>query len=412
MKINLIRLSNSLDPNATFKKEDDQFIEDLNNELFEDDIELVEGDNSLSSMIFIETGGSEQHFIKIEKELPRPIILLSTCKNNSLPACFEIKTYLHNKYKEDVMMIFGEERIIAEDIRAVSKILSAKNYVDDSNLGVIGEPSDWLIASRVDYKKVKERFNINLIDIPTSELKEEINKGILDNIPRIDYVRKIAKDNKYLQGALEIYSGIKRLIQKYNLKGFTIRCFDLIEEYKNTACLALAMLNDEGYIGACEGDIPSLLTMLFVKAVSDQPSFQANPSKIDLFEHVLLLAHCTIPMTMVKDVEFMTHFESGLGIGIRGKLDERDISIIKLTPNLDRSLLVNGKIISNPTLENYCRTQIEVKLEDEEEMYQFLKEQFGNHVIIVYGNIIRTYWNLMHFYDQKGSLKDSQLDNE
>ena len=117
-------------------------------------------------------------------------------------------------------------------------------------------------------------------------------------------------------------------------------------------------------------------------------------------------------MTMVKDVEFMTHFESGLGIGIRGKLDERDISIIKLTPNLDRSLLVNGKIISNPTLENYCRTQIEVKLEDEEEMYQFLKEQFGNHVIIVYGNIIRTYWNLMHFYDQKRSLKDSQLDNE
>ena len=39
MKINLIRLSNSLDPNATFKKDDDQFIEDLNNELFEDDIE-------------------------------------------------------------------------------------------------------------------------------------------------------------------------------------------------------------------------------------------------------------------------------------------------------------------------------------------------------------------------------------
>ena len=98
MKINLVRLSNSLDPNATFKKEDDQFIEDLNNELFEEDIELVENDNSLFSFVFIETGGSEQHFVKIEKDLPRPIIMLSTCKNNSLPACFEIKTYLRNTY--------------------------------------------------------------------------------------------------------------------------------------------------------------------------------------------------------------------------------------------------------------------------------------------------------------------------
>ena len=32
----------------------------------------------------------------------------------------------------------------------------------------------------------------------------------------------------------------------------------------------------------------------------------------------LLLAHCTVAPSMFDDVELHTHFESGLGIGIRG----------------------------------------------------------------------------------------------
>ena len=402
MKINLLRLSNSLDPNATFKKEDDQFIEDLNNELFEDDIELVEGKiDPIFNLILIETGGSEQHFLKIEKDLPRPIVMISTCKNNSLPACFEIKTYLSNQYDEDSIFLFGNEKEVAMSIKDIAKLVNAKTYVDDANLGVIGKPSDWLIASTVDYKEVKKKYNINLIDISTSELKNEIEKGIIDNIPKISQINELGKDNKYLSGALQIYSGIKRLIEKYQLKGFTIRCFDLIEEYKNTACLALAMLNEEGYIGTCEGDIPSMLTMLFVKAVSNQPSFQANPSKIDISTRNVLFAHCTVPLNMVSNISFMTHFESGLGIGIRGELNERDVSIIKLTPKLDHTLFLEGKIVANRTYESYCRTQIEVKFDDEEGLFNLLREDFGNHVIITYGNIISEFLNLVHLYNQK-----------
>ena len=401
MKINLVRLSNSLDPNATFKKEDDQFISDLNNELFDYDIELVEGDkDNQYSIVFIETGGSEQHFVKIEKDLPRPIILLSTCKNNSLPACFEIKTYLANK-EEDSIILFGNEKELADSINNISKLLSARHYIEGASLGIIGKPSDWLIASTVDKDEVKKIFNINLIDISTKELKEEIDKGIIDNIPRLSTINKLGKGNEYLDGALKIYSGIKRIVEKYNLKGFTIRCFDLIEEYKNTSCLALAMLNDEGIIGTCEGDVPSMLTMFFVKAVSDKTSFQANPSKIDLKTGNILFAHCTVPLNMVSNINFMTHFESGLGIGIRGDLSERDVSIVKLTPKLDRALFMSGKIVSNPKLSNYCRTQIEVKFEEDEGIYNLMREDFGNHVIVVYGNIINEFLNLLHFYNQK-----------
>ena len=401
MKINVIRLANSLDPNASFKKEGDAFIDELNNELFDKDYELVENDESaLFNVIFIETGGSEQHFIKIEKELPRPIILISDCLNNSLPACLEIKSFLSNN-KEDCILLFGKEKEIASAIVEISKIEIAKRYISGANLGVIGKPSDWLIASLVDYEEARKVYNVNLIDITSKELKNEIDKGELENIKNRSKYEKLAQNSEVLTGALAIYSGLKRLIERYKLNGFTLRCFDLIEEYKNTACLALAMLNDEGIIGTCEGDVPSMLTMFFVKAVSDKTSFQANPSKIDLKTGNIMFAHCTVPLNMVSNINFMTHFESGLGIGIRGDLSERDVSIVKITPKLDRALFMSGKIVSNPKLSNYCRTQIEVKFEEDEGIYNLMREDFGNHVIVVYGNIINEFLNLLHFYNQK-----------
>ena len=407
MKINVIRLSNSLDPNASFKKEGDDFLNEINNELFDKEYELVENDDSaLYSLIFIETGGSEQKFIKIEKDLPRPIILISDCLNNSLPACFEIKSFLANN-KEDCILLFGKEKDIASAIVEISKIELAKRYIDNCNLGVIGKPSDWLIASLVDYEEVKRIFNINLIDITSKELQLEVSKGLLEKIPNIDKFKKLASDQEVLQGALEIYSGLKRIIENYKLKGFTLRCFDLIEKYQNTACLALAMLNDEGYIAGCEGDVPSMISMLIVKAASNKPSFQANPSRITFGNNAgedneVLFAHCTIPMSMCTNVEFMTHFESGLGIGIRGKLNLGEITIFKLSRDLKNYLLISGEIKDNPTLSNYCRTQISVILQDED-LYPLINKSFGNHVIISYGDNTGDISNVLHYYAEQMS---------
>lgn len=407
MKINVIRLSNSLDPKASFKKDGDAFIDEINNELFDKDYELVENDDSaLFNIVFIETGGAEQHFVKIEKDLPRPIILVSDCLNNSLPACLEIKSFLSNN-KEDCILLFGKEKDIASAIVEISKIEIAKRFISDANLGVIGKPSDWLIASLVDYSEVKRIYNVNLIDITSKELKLEIDKGLLENIPNLAKYKKLAKNDEVLTGALTIYSGIKRIIERYKLKGFTIRCFDLIEEYKNTSCLALAMLNDEGYIASCEGDVPSMLSMLIVKACTDKVSFQANPSRISFGDkdndNEVLFAHCTVPLSMANKVEFMTHFESGLGIGIRGELSKGEVTIFKLARDLKSNLLISGSIKENLTLPNYCRTQVLVKIEDEE-LYPLINKSFGNHVIISYGDNSAEISNVLHYYSEQAAL--------
>ncbi len=403
MKINVLRLRSALhEKQKEMIKENSQFLDELNNELMNDDILLEENSKDAPfTIIFVESGGSESEFVKIFDTLKDPIILLSNCKNNSLPASLEIKTYIHQHDKSSILLTGNEEQI-AEGVRNASQVFYGLNNCDNANLGVIGTPSDWLIASKVDYKVVKEKYGINLIDIPMKELEIEVNKKIIDDVPHLDTLYKKFKNKAVLDDALYFYSGLKRVIERYELKGFTLRCFDLLETYKNTACLAFSLLNEEGIVAACEGDVPSLLTMFIIKSITGLPSFQSNPSKVDFKENHILFAHCTLPLNMTNSYTLTTHFESGIGIGVKGEMPLGKISVLKLAPSLkgEDSVAFTGDIKKNLSLPNYCRTQIEVEPEDGG-MYSLFKDNFGNHMIITYGDCVGAFLTLLNVCDTR-----------
>ncbi|MCR5741494.1 MAG: hypothetical protein K6G38_03445 [Gammaproteobacteria bacterium] len=247
------------------------------------------------------------------------------------------------------------------------------------NLGVIGKPSDWLIASDVDYKYAKEKFGINLIDIDIKELID------LSNASLVSYPMNkfgISFDRDELNKAYRIYDALKIMVKKYDLKGLTVRCFDLLDTVKSTSCLAFSLLNSEGIIATCEGDIPSLISMYLIYKIYKAPSFQANPSKIDTDNNKILLAHCTLPLSMTTSYKLKTHYESGIGIGVKGELKEDDILIFKLSNDLKKYVLLSGKITENLERNNLCRTQIIVNIN--EDVTYFLKRPLQNHHIIFY----------------------------
>ena len=403
MKINVIRLRSDLhDQNKQMIKDNDLFIDELNNELMNDDLILVENEKDAAfSIVFVESGGSEVKFVEIFEQLEDPIILLSNGKNNSLPASFEIKTYINQHHKTSLLLT-GEVEQVAEGIRNASLVFGAIKGLKGANLGVIGKPSDWLIASTVDYELAKEKYGVNLIDIPMLELEIEVKKQAMEEIPHLSTLQKKFKNKETLDGALYFYSALKRIIKRYDLAGFTLRCFDLLGPYKNTACLAFGLLNEEGITAACEGDVPALLTMHFVRALTNMPSFQTNPSSINFKDNSVLFAHCTLPLNMTSSYTLTTHFESGLGIGIKGEMPLGKVSILKLAPSLkaEDSIAFNGTIKKNLSLPNYCRTQIEVE-PDENGMYSLFKDSFGNHMIITYADCVGAFLTLINIMDSR-----------
>jgi len=333
--------------------------------------------------IFIKSGGTEGVFRQLYPRLKPPFVLLTSGMHNSLAASMEIASFLRDK-EQGVEIIHGDVSYIARRMENIFKIMSATEKLGNMRLGVVGKPSDWLIASDVDYGQIKDALGITLVDIGIDELLENIEKA--DSFADDAYadIRKKSFDKNITDGALAIYSGLKFIVEKYNLDGFTLRCFDLLDPLENTGCLALSLFNDEGVPAGCEGDIPALLSMAILKCLVDQPSFVANPSRIDADKNEMVLAHCTVPMSITEGYELETHFESGIGIGIRGKIPEKDVTVFKLSRKADRYFVSRGEVLKNLRDPNLCRTQIHVKLE--EDVNYFLTAPLGNHHLVCMGD--------------------------
>ena len=336
-------------------------------------------------LIYVRTGGTEGIFKRLLPELraksQRPFYLLTSGKSNSLAASMEILSYLR---QHDIRgeIIHGSTTYIAQRIRLLEIVERACRKLHGARLGIIGEPSDWLISSHADKKVVMERLGIDLLDIPMQKLLDTLGNRSGEAVPAVSDIEAI---QQAIPGALDIYEALKATVEAYQLQGFTLRCFDLLTAVKNTGCLALAKLNSEGYVAGCEGDVPAMLSMMIVRSLLGLSGFQANPSNINPETGELLFAHCTIPFDMVEEYEFDTHFESGIGIGIRGYMKEGIVTIFKLSGDLSRYFVAEGTLVRNQAEPDLCRTQQVIQLSDKSQTAYFMTNPIGNHHIIMPG---------------------------
>lgn len=347
-------------------------------------VPLAEAKDADLLLTFIGGGGTEGAFREIVDQLPRPVFLLTTGFNNSLAASMEILSYLvQNDIKGEI--IHGSEEKMAHRIAVLARVFAARKKISHLRLGCVGKPSDWLISSDVDRRKSRERNGIEIIDVPMEEFFAEIaKKEYTDN----QYTEMIKARNWHPQDTelcCEIYGALKRIVEKYQLDGVTVRCFDLLGPIKGTSCLALAVLNAEGIYGGCEGDVPSLISMAVLGELSGRPVFMANPSRILSDTNEMIFAHCTLPLNMTEEIELMTHFESGLGVAFRGRIAEGAVTVFKTSGLLDRHFVSAGLLSENLSEANLCRTQIKIRL-GEEDLNYFLTRSIGNHHLIVTGD--------------------------
>jgi len=356
-------------------------------------------------LIYVRTGGTEGIFKSIfcadgTLRIPEPVRLLTSGRSNSLAASMEILSYL-NLHGIRGEILHGTPEYIASRILAhaekhpVSGMAPGTGLVKDVNpgrilegerLGVVGHPSDWLISSDVDYTRAREVLGLELVDIPMEELLQEISRHEHPevNLPELN-TPKLGNPipESDLSDSLDIYGALLRIIRKYHLDGLTVRCFDLLTAVHNTGCMSLALLNSQGFVATCEGDVPAMISMAIARKIIGCSGFQANLSRIE--GNNLLFAHCTLPLSMARSWVYDTHFESGFGVAVHGEIPEGPVTIFKLSPDFRRAFIFEGEILQNQYQANLCRTQILVKAPGAAPY--FLRESIGNHHIIIPGRL-------------------------
>ena len=337
-------------------------------------------------LIYVRTGGAEGIFKSLLPEmLARGIsryYFLTSGKSNSLAASLEILSYLRQQGLGGEVL-HGADAYVSERIRTLEAVSAARAALKGQRIGVVGAPSDWLIASQADPMAVLDRLGVRLVEVPMEELLTEIDKA--PGSPAPPQQRMAPEVRASFPGAVRIYNALKVLVGRHQLNALTLRCFDLLTTVQNTGCLALARFNAEGLPASCEGDVPALLSMMIAHALTGVSGFQANPSRIDTGTGRIFFAHCTIPLNLVKEYQFDTHFESGIGVGIHGHFPEGPVTVFKVSGKLDRYFAAEGELEANQYESNLCRTQVLVRLRPEDARY-FLTDPIGNHHIIVPGH--------------------------
>ena len=340
-------------------------------------------------LIYVRTGGTEgifkNEFPRMLRQSKQPFYLLTSGKSNSLAASMEILSYLRQKGLKGEIL-HGSNEYIKSRITTLQQVGRVMRDLNGCRLGVIGEPSDWLIASAAKYRTIEDKLGIEIVHIDMDELLMLIERVPADI--ESDLLEKAPSDSirKSLAGAERIYEALRLIVEGYDLQGFTIRCFDLLTAVQNTGCVALAKFNSQGIVAGCEGDIPAMLSMKIAQAVTGKSGFQANPARINPETGELLFAHCTIPLDMVDSFELDTHFESGIGVGIRGFMKPGPVTIFKASGDLSRHFAEEGVLIENQGKPDLCRTQQVIKLADKEAARYFLTNPIGNHHIIMQGH--------------------------
>lgn len=149
----------------------------------------------------------------------------------------------------------------------------------------------------------------------------------------------------------------------------------------------LARLSSEGLPSGCEGDLPALLVVWMSQILTGLPGFLANPVEVDLKRERLLLAHCTVPFSLVENFQLRPHFESGLGLAVAGKVRPGPYTLLRLGGRrLEKAFVVEGTVLAEvPGREDLCRTQVWFKM-PKGALEKLLREPLGNHHVLIPGH--------------------------
>ena len=366
-------------------------------------------ENKSQLVLLVATGGTEEVILEVWAERQRsaagePLFLIAHPGNNSLPSALEVLARLQQDGAQGrIFYLNGPDD--ATGLREIADALhdiEVRREMQRARIGLVGPPSDWLVASSPDPATVRDAWGPTVVPVEMEEVvktRESISNADLE--PHVDaFVAGAAEvcepTSSELGEVARVYLALKKVVATSKLDALTVRCFDFVQHQQTTGCFALAQLTEEGVVAGCEGDLVSTVGLLWVQKLLGVTPWMANPAQLDSANNTLWLAHCTVPRTLVESYRLRSHFESGMGVGIQGILPTGPVTVLRIGgKKMNRLWLAEGEILRTGKAENLCRTQVEIHLADGGTVDDLLRAPLGNHLVLVFGHHLRRLrgWN-------------------
>ncbi len=180
-----------------------------------------------------------------------------------------------------------------EDVADAARCIDAIAKLRKSKMLVVGgQPDD----------HIEKVFGTKVAMIEFAELNDAYNKA--------DKKAAEQKADEWMKGAEKViepgreeiiksaamYLAMSELLSRHSAQAITVNCLGGHYSGKITAypCLGFMQLNNDGFIGACEADKKSTITMLLMTYLTGRPGFISDPV-IDTSKNQIIYAHCVAP---------------------------------------------------------------------------------------------------------------------
>lgn len=187
---------------------------------------------------------------------------------------------------------------IINQVCSFVKAAHAYNRLKESRVGLFGYVSMSMYPGNFDHLLLRKIIGPEVIHFDTYTLIERIKNisdketaGVTDFLKENFTISKHVT-NKQLKIVSSMYLSLKDLIKEYSLNGLTIKCqYELSQNYGMTACIPLSLLSDDKIVSGCEGDMPTLISMLIFYYLSGDAIFYGD--FLDFYEdNKVLFSSC------------------------------------------------------------------------------------------------------------------------
>jgi L-fucose isomerase-like protein len=344
------------------------------------------------------TGGTERRILDLRdrraSDAPgEPTAILAHPRHNSLPAALEVLARVRQVGgRGRIVYLYGggdaEDRVRVQEAVHDLHVWSALRR---ARIGLVGDPSDWLVASSPDPAVVRSVWGPEVVRLDVAEVIRRQPSapagpaGALASSAISGARTVVEPDTEEILDAARLHPILRDLAAAYRLDAITVRCFDIVSGLGTSSCLALAELNDEGVVAGCEGDLVSTVALLWARELLGVLGWMANPARIDERRNAVLLAHCTVPRSMVREYDLRSHFESDRGVGLAGEIPPGEVTLVRIGGAAMEELWVSeGLAVPTEHVEGLCRTQLQVELAPRS-VTELLESPLGNHLVLVPG---------------------------
>ena len=268
-------------------------------------------------------------------------------------------------YRKPVKWFFGNpgQPLFDERLRITVQALRALINLRGARIGLVGGVAPGFDNLIIDEQKLKERLGISVVKIAFEEALQRSQQVSVDAASSIaSEIRSSAAEfDTGLEGALQKTGSttvaMYDLADKYNLQALAISCWPRFQSENHLAvCTMMGYLNTQGLIAACEGDIPSAVSMLALRGLTNADVITLmDLVTVDPNDESVLFWHCGPTSPTLADhrgarLESLWLFDQPgrKPIGLHNDLVLKPglATVLGFTTDFERMLIIDGQMDS------------------------------------------------------------------